>query len=162
MGSDNSRKIACQKAKTVLNRRSGWDLLYNAFVQKVIIAFFEKRKGIAAVYFFGSRAKNKETRQSDVDIALLYESGSVPDFRSKLEIQEALSAKLKKEVDVVILNKANPILKYQVLKHGKLLLNNNLSAVNAFFVRSIMEYDDIKRIRAPIEKNMLRGRVYGR
>lgn len=131
-------------------------------MKREIIGFFEKKKGVVAVYLFGSEAKKKGNKASDVDIAVLYEGSSVPDFHSKLEIQEALSSRLKKEVDVVVLNKANPILKHQVLKYGELLLNNNPSLVNTFIVRSLMEYDDIKRVRAPIEKNILKGRIYGR
>lgn len=131
-------------------------------MRQAIIGFFEKKQGIVAVYLFGSEAKKKGNKESDVDIAILCESSSVPDFHSKIEIQEALSSRLKKEVDVVVLNKANPILKHQVLKYGELLLNNNPSLVNTFIVRSLMEYDDIKRVRAPIEKNILKGRIYGR
>jgi hypothetical protein len=32
--------------------------------------------------------------------------------------------------------------------------------VNEFFVRTINEYDDLKRVRKPIEDNILKGRIY--
>ncbi len=137
-------------------------MVYNSPVKTVILSFFKKQSGVAGVYLFGSQAKKKIKKESDVDIAVLFEEGFVPDFRSQLEMREALSASLNKEVDLVLLNRGNPILKYQVLKYGELLLNNNPSWVNNFFVRTLMEYDDLKRVRAPIEKNILRGRTYGR
>jgi hypothetical protein len=65
------------------------------------------------------------------------------------------------DVDVVCLNTASPILAHQVLRHGKKILVRNPRADHAFFVRTINQYDDLKRIRRPIEQQILRGRIYG-
>lgn len=124
-----------------------------------MIAFFEKIPGIAAVYLFGSAAK-KTKKPEDIDIAVLFDDNAIPDIHSRLKWREDLTVLLKKEVDLVVLNKANPILRHQVL-HGNLLVNNDPDRVNRFFVRTVMEYTDLKRIRAPIEKNLLKGRRYG-
>lgn len=132
-----------------------------ALMKKTLITFFQARKGIVAVYLFGSQAKQKSHGGSDVDIAVLYEEDKVPDFRNQLELRDTLSGILRKEVDLVFLNRANPILKHQILKYGALLLNHHPSLVNRFFVRTLMEYDDIQRIRVPIEKNILKRRLYG-
>lgn len=132
-----------------------------ALMKKTLITFFRAKEGIVAVYLFGSQAKQKGHGGSDVDIAVLYEEDKVPDFRNQLELRDTLSGILKKEVDLVFLNRANPILKHQILKYGALLLNHHPSLVNRFFVRTLMEYDDIRRIRVPIEKNILKRRLYG-
>lgn len=124
-----------------------------------IIAFFEKIPGVAAVYLFGSASKERKNPE-DIDIAVLFDDNAIPDFRTQLRWREDLTALLKKEVDWVVLNKANPILRHQVLR-GNLLVNNDPDRVNCFFSRTVSEYSDLKKIRAPIEKNLLKGRRYG-
>lgn len=126
-----------------------------------IKSFFEGKVGIVAAYLFGSSAKATKPQAKDVDIAVLFQRGQVPNFDEQMEMRGSLASLLKKEVDVVILNRANPILKYQVLQHGLLISNPNPSQLNCFVVQAIMEYDDIKRVRAPIERNILKGRIYG-
>ncbi len=123
--------------------------------------FFQSKHGIAALYLFGSEAKGKATSSSDVDIAILYESNSIPSSLEAIEIQSELESKLHREVDLTILNKSNPILKHQVFKKGVLLLANDRKFLNNFFVKSLMEYDDLKRVRAIVESSILKGRIYG-
>ena len=125
-----------------------------------IINFFEKISGVSAVYIFGSASKEGSHTPEDIDLAVLFETEKTPDIHGQLKMRESLTATLKEEVDLIVLNTANPILRHQVLR-GKLLVNNNRDAVNHFFVRTVLEYDDIKRIRKPIEKNILKGRRYG-
>lgn len=124
--------------------------------------FFEREKGIVALYVFGSHAKKSKRTPEDIDVAIFYERESSPNPRQTLEIQENLSGLLKKDVDLVVMNRANPILKHQIFREGKLLMNNNPSLLNDFFARSLSEYDDIKRVRKPIEQSILKGRVYGK
>ncbi len=125
-----------------------------------IIQFFETLP-VAVVYLFGSQAKEKFHPQSDVDIAVLYEVTAVPDVLSQIQIKQDLESLLKKDVDLVVMNRTNPILKHQIFKYGRLLLSKNKRLLNAFFSSSLMEYDDIKRVRFPIEQNLLGRRVYG-
>lgn len=131
-------------------------------MRKKIADYFKQKTGVVAVWIFGSHAKRKTTKASDVDIAILFQADFIPDFRKQMEMKEELISLLKKEVDVLTMNKANPIVRHQVFKYGKVLLLNNPSQVNLFFVKSLMEYDDIQQVRRKIEKNILKGRVYGR
>lgn len=114
-----------------------------------------------AVLLFGSRAKGRATRASDVDVAVLFEEKHVPDFRAQMNFKEELGGELRAEIDLVVLNKANPILKHQIFTQGKKILENDSSRTTAFQVKSLFQYDDLKRVRAPIEKALLKGRVYG-
>ena len=116
---------------------------------------------MSAVWIFGSQAKKTAGPLSDVDVALLYQPGKVPDVEFQLSLKEDLASLLKKEVDLVVLNQANPILKHQVYKTGKIILKKSASFYNLFFVRSINEYDDLKKIRQGIECNLLKRRIYG-
>lgn len=133
-----------------------------ARMEETLKKFFKKEVGLVALYLFGSHAKKSKRTPEDIDIAVLYERGSAPDPGQILETQESLSGLLKKNVDLVVMNRANPILKHQIFGEGKLLLNNSPSFLNEFFVKALNEYDDIKRMRRPIEQAILRGRVYGK
>ncbi len=130
------------------------------FVKK-LKDFFADKADVLAVWIFGSQAKKTAGPLSDVDVALLYATEKIPNFTSQLTLKEELTSLLKKEVDLVVLNEANPILKHQVYKSGVVVLKKNTSFYNRFFVRSLNEYDDLKRVRHVIESNLLKRRVYG-
>lgn len=117
--------------------------------------------GIAAIYFFGSMATGRATDLSDLDVAILFQKACIPDAMGLLDLGERLSGVAGLDVDVVCLNTAPPVLAHQVLQNGKRIVMRDVSATNAFFVRAIAEYDDLKRIRRPVEQNVLRGRVHG-
>lgn len=125
-----------------------------------IVEFFQNSE-IAAAFLFGSHAKKKSRDQSDVDIAILYEPNYLPEIFSQLQMKEDLENLLKKDVDLIVMNQANPIFKHQIFKYGRLLFCKNQRFFHQFFSYSLMEYDDIKRVRLPIEQNLLAGRCYG-
>jgi uncharacterized protein len=63
-------------------------------------------------------------------------------------------------VDIVVLNSASPVIKMQVLKKGALLISKDRKVYHEFIVRTVNEYDDLKRTRKEIENNILKGRIY--
>jgi predicted nucleotidyltransferase len=116
------------------------------------------RDDIAFAFLFGSFARGERTRFSDLDIALFF-SGTV-DFYKTYDLREDLSEMLGIEVDIVVLNTASPVIKMQILSKGVLLLDKDRRAYHEFFVKTVKEYDDLKRNRKEIEENILRGRIY--
>ena len=94
---------------------------------------------------------------SDIDIAIMFKK--VPDFFELTDIQEQLSSYVRKEVDIVVLNTASPVLRMQVLKYGILIKKETRIYID-FYVTTLNEYDDLKYFRREIEENMLRGRIY--
>jgi predicted nucleotidyltransferase len=113
---------------------------------------------IELAFLFGSYAGGTATAESDMDIAILCRQA--PSFDRSQEIRSALCAGMKREVDLVVLNGASPILRMQVLKKGIILLDN-ASVYEDFFVRTTGEYDDLKRVRNGIEERILRGGIGG-
>jgi predicted nucleotidyltransferase len=113
---------------------------------------------IELAFLFGSFAGGTVTAESDVDIAIL--CSQVPSFDRREEIRAALCAGMNREVDLVVLNGASPILRMQVLKKGVILIDN-ASVYEDFFVRTTGEYDDLKRVRKGIEERILRGGIGG-
>jgi len=113
---------------------------------------------IAAVYLFGSAAAGRLTPESDIDLGILFEQK--PSAIELLQLQEEFTDALGVQADIVNLDVASPILRMQVLKNGMRVFTRNETRVHAFFVRAINEYDDLKRVRKPIEDNILKGRIY--
>jgi len=110
------------------------------------------------VYLFGSAAANRLTPESDVDIGILFRQK--PSALELLQLQQEFTDVLGIQADVVNLDDASPILRMQVLKYGIRVYTKDVRRVNEFFVRTINEYDDLKRVRKPIEDNILKGRIY--
>ncbi len=113
------------------------------------------------MYLFGSRAKGKIKSKSDVDIAVLYEPETVPIPHQALDMRNHLERLLGQDVDFVVLNLANPILRHQVLKTGSVILMNDQKCQSRFICRTISEYDDTKRMRKVIEQKMMDRATHG-
>jgi len=123
--------------------------------------FFGDRMEVDAVYLFGSAARGELAPLSDVDLGLLYAAGFVPSFEQLGLLKTDLADALGREADLVDLGAASAILRMQVLRKGRLLLNRNPRAVNRFFVRTLNEYFDLKQVRRPIEISLSRARTDG-
>jgi len=125
---------------------------------KKIISLLSRRNDIRFAFIFGSFVSQQMTSSSDLDIALFFKD--IIDFKVINELREELTAALRKETDIVMLNTASPIIRMQVLKKGILIINNEPKSYNEFFVKTVNEYDDLKKIRKEIEDTILRGRIY--
>jgi uncharacterized protein len=120
--------------------------------------YLSLQNDIVLVFIFGSFVRREITFHSDVDIAISF-IGTV-DFYRINDLKEDISGMLGMDADIVVLNSASPIIRMQVLKKGTLLINKDRRAYNEFFVRTINEYDDLKRTRKETEDKILRGRIY--
>ncbi|MEC9489391.1 MAG: nucleotidyltransferase domain-containing protein, partial [Halanaerobiales bacterium] len=83
--------------------------------------FFEE---LQLVILFGSRAREEEKADSDLDLAFLLNSGffeqiNVIDYR--INLINFFSELTGIESDIIFLNSAKPLLKFQVLKYGELI-----------------------------------------
>ncbi len=116
--------------------------------------------GIAA-WLFGSTVKKPENPHDDLDLAILFAFSHEPAYPEMVEWRESLSSLLKKPVDLVIMNRANPILKFQVFRYGQKILDREEKTTTRFIVQSLMEYYDIQKMRAPFYQQILKGRRYG-
>jgi len=120
-------------------------------------AFFNEEGNVKLAFLIGSFAKGTAREDSDVDVAVLF--GSRPDMEDALELTERLSLLLKRDVDLVVLDTAGPVIKMQALKTG-VLLRAAEGAYEDFFVATINEYDDLKYLRREAEESILRRRIY--
>ena len=123
----------------------------------IINNIFKNHACILAAYLFGSQARNKENRYSDVDIAVLFDTGIKKEEYTNLqiEIMNDLNDVLLKEVDVVILNRAALFLKYHVLKEGIKIYERGNRNEHNFEAQAIVQYLDFLPVKNRIERGML-------
>lgn len=100
---------------------------------------------IQLVYVFGSYAKGNNNKNSDLDIAMLMEE---VDFNDKLSLIGDLTDIFKRnDIDLVILNSANSVLKHQIIKYGKLIYMKSEDIKVKFEVKVLKEYMDMEPFR---------------
>lgn len=91
---------------------------------------------IASAYLFGSFAEGREHRESDVDVAILFQRHHLPTarerFDKRLTLSTALAAATKRSVDVVSLNDAPPLFARRIVLDGRRLLRVDSEADHAF------------------------------
>lgn len=131
-------------------------------IEKKIVDFFNKKTHLASVILFGSYAQHTENAQSDVDIAILCNPSNIPDPFTLISWREDLSALLHKDVDLVCLNTASPIIGMQVYKNGKILVVNDSQEFANYQIRLFVDYAELKELRAPMEKDILKRKYYDR
>jgi len=112
-----------------------------------LVAFLATQPDVVAAYLFGSLAQGRATAHSDVDIAVLLTRA--PDLLAgepdrQLQLMGDLRRFADREVDVVVLNTAPPLLQNQVLKYGRRLYERDRRARVDFEVRAGQVYADLK------------------
>lgn len=100
-------------------------------------------ENIIFAYIFGSYVQGEMRTNSDVDIAI-YLSEKI-DTETYLKIKAELSEILKKEIDLIILNDATPLLKYQIYKNNILLFTCSKTMESNHKVKTLFEYNDMKK-----------------
>jgi len=101
---------------------------------------------LVAAYLFGSLAEGLHHAQSDIDVAVLFIEGLEPAtiFQRTLEIGTVLEHVLPHNIDVVALNRAGPLLCFQVIQKGEVILQRDETARCLFHVRATNLYFDAK------------------
>ena len=101
---------------------------------------------IGLIYIFGSYATNKNDKNSDLDIAV-YLNGEF-DSLIKLEIFDELVRIFRREdIDLVILNKADTVLQFQVIKYGKVVYMKDLFIKVSYEYKTMGFYMDMEHFR---------------
>jgi len=93
-------------------------------LEKKVVEFLSKQERVKLAYLFGSVAEGKEGKLSDVDLAVfLDESLSKKEILNlQLKVISELTSILKTDkVDLTVMNNAPLLLKYNIIKHGKIL-----------------------------------------
>ncbi|HCG98416.1 MAG TPA: nucleotidyltransferase domain-containing protein [Actinobacteria bacterium] len=106
--------------------------------------------GITVAYVFGSHAKGTAIPTSDIDIAAYFDRAIDEDgyFNLKLNLTAELMKLLERnDIDVVVLNNASPLLKYNVFADGETVYVDSEKDRVRFEVGAMRDYFDTARLR---------------
>ena len=103
-------------------------------------------KEVKFAYLFGSQARKDAGNLSDIDIAI-YLDYDVDSFYYRLRFMETIVKAFKNEkVDIVVLNKATPLLCHQVVKNGVVVKDDRRRRLN-FEIQALKKYLDTEYLR---------------
>lgn len=114
--------------------------------------------GVALAYLFGSQARGRPGPLSDVDIAVLLgpEVGRDRWFQVKLDLIGALMELFRRnDIDVVVLNRATPVMAHEVARSGRILYEAKPGTRVAFEVSALRRYVDTKPLRRIQDQHLL-------
>ena len=128
-------------------------------IEHTVSSICARHKPIIASYIFGSVVKGKE-EPGDIDIAVLLErahlqSFSIPSLIS--EFEKAVGCR----VDVVVLNRAGEILKYEVRRSGKLIFERSPDIRKRVEIQGRKSYEDFLSLHKRYVRKVLYGEKNG-
>lgn len=143
----------------VIDEKSRVPALDEAALERLAHAL--DRDGVVAATLIGSQARGTPGPLSDVDVAVWHEPSLDPAGRLQLQLElarvasEALNTD---EVDIVMLNRAPPLLRHRAVRDGKLLVERDPDARVRLDARALLDYLDTKPLRAEMSRG-LRKRI---
>ena len=114
--------------------------------------------GLQLVVLFGSLAKGLRGKNSDIDLAFLYDAPF-----DEMQLTNRVSQLLRSDaIDVVDLRKASPLLKFSAMRYGQALYEGSPGAFTNFYSLAFRRYVDTKKLRdaqRSVVKNFISGQV---
>ena len=134
-------------------------------IKENLTKFLFAKKEIVLAYLFGSSLKGMIGGRHDIDIAILlapepFETfENAPNYKHEAELIAELVHLLKhNRVDLVILNRATPLLAYEVIHKGNLLFSRSENQRIQFEVLSLKRHSDTKHLRT-IKRIYIKERI---
>ncbi len=104
-----------------------------------------KRYGLRLIVLFGSQVTGRLHPESDVDVAVW--TGKPLTFRRRLNLWLKLSQAFEADVDLAVLNHAEPLLMFQVAARGRALYEEERWAWDDFHGYACRSYWDTEKFR---------------
>ncbi len=108
-----------------------------------------RNQSVSLFYLFGSQASSTTSPLSDVDCAVLFAPDVPAETYSDRQIRliAEISRRLRRDdIDLVVLNAANPVVRFNVLAGELLYMKSDEERID-FEVKTRREYFDTQRIR---------------
>lgn len=124
------------------------------------IVDLERTLGLEALWLFGSEGRREARPDSDVDLGALLPPGTDP--LAVLDARARVEARLGRAVDLVDLRRASPVLAMQVVRTGRLVHERDAARRVAFQAGLPGRYEEVERMRAPMNRALLERLAHGR
>jgi len=118
---------------------------------KILEQYFNDTKEIAFAFLFGSGTRNNMRRESDIDIAVYFRPErdlEWEDFNRRYKSENIIALDLerllKKEVDLIVLNRAKAILADEILRKGYPIVIKDRGIFLEFFCIISDEAEDMR------------------
>ncbi len=113
-----------------------------------------KRHGLRLIVLFGSQVSGRTHPESDVDVAVWARKPLTALRRDRLWM--ALSDAFQSDIDLAILNHAEPLLLYQVARKGRPLYEGARWAWEDFKSYAFRYYEDTQKFRDDLARYLRR------
>jgi len=128
-------------------------------IEHAISSICARHQAIIVAYLFGSAVKGK-AEPADIDIAVLLERAHLQSF-SILSLISEFEKALGRPVDVVVLNRASEILKYEVRRSGKLIFERSPDMRKRVEIQGRKSYEDFLNLHRRYVRKVLYGKKNG-
>ncbi len=117
---------------------------------KINLAPIAKKYNIKLIILFGSAAENRQHKESDVDIAIV--PSKTISLVQELKLRRELFKIFKKEIDLVQIQHASPLLLGQIATKGKLLYGNkkDFSVLRIYGQKCFLDFEPYFKLREQI------------
>lgn len=130
---------------------------------KKFIHDINKKYEIDFAYLFGSIAREKENKNSDIDIAIKFKDdySNLKDTLIRGEMIDTASSYFDRQVDIVSLNTNSIFLKYEVVKDGIVIKDSeNRGAFESLVLREYFDFKYYSDIYNEKVINRMKSQVY--
>jgi predicted nucleotidyltransferase len=112
-----------------------------ASLPAVLARVFASRDDVRLAVLFGSAATGRVHAASDVDVAILPLGD--PALAWELALQAELEAACRNTVDLVRLDRASPVVRWEAARDGRMLYERTPGAFRLFRAESAIEHDEL-------------------
>lgn len=126
------------------------------------LAEFCRKHGISLIVLFGSQVQGSAKENSDIDLGLVLDTYPLAPEEELTLIRELVWITENANLDITVLNHADPLLGYHVACHGHPLYEREPYSFNRFQLRAWKRFIDtakFRRLQRPFIEAFLRGDV---
>ncbi len=104
-----------------------------------------KQSNLSLVVLFGSYSRGRADKNSDLDLAVMVDKKIINDDLEFSLLTTFVNLVQRDNLDLVLLNRADPLLQSQIACYGTLLYEKSPGLFNWFKVQAMKNYDDAQK-----------------
>jgi predicted nucleotidyltransferase len=116
-------------------------------IEAKIISLLTANGDLKAIYLYGSVLTEYFNKESDIDIALLLNEKL--DSKALFDLSAQLSFALKRDIDLVQLDKVSTVLQFQIIQTGKRIFCKDTIFCNRYESQIFCAYVELNEMRKP-------------